>query len=342
MNVLVTGGAGYIGSHICVKLIESGITPIVVDDFRNSDKELFINGIKNITNTYIQSYNDDVSYKLGLENIFTYHDIDAVIHLSGYKYVGESVAHPMWYYQNNLETTIALLEVMDGFNCHNLIFSSSCTVYGNGDGKKPITEDAPFKPCSPYGRTKAMQEMMLEDLFASDNKWNITTLRYFNPIGSHESGLIGDYFSGKPETLMNNINAIATHRIVSNKEINRLSIFGSDYSTKDGTCVRDYIHIEDLADAHVKALKNLSGYKKYNIGTGVGVSVLELIKLYNSTNNVDIPFELADRRSGDVESIYCDPSLAMKELHWKPTHTLEDACVSSYKFAKYYKETHNC
>lgn len=330
MNVLVTGGAGYIGSHICVKLIESGITPIVVDDFRNSDKELFINGIKNITNTYIQSYNDDVSYKLGLENIFTYHDIDAVIHLSGYKYVGESVAHPMWYYQNNLETTIALLEVMDGFNCHNLIFSSSCTVYGNGDGKKPITEDTPFKPCSPYGRTKAMQEEIFSDLCKSDSKWNITSLRYFNPIGSHPSGLLGDFSKEIPNTLMAYLVDTITGRIND-----KLTIFGNDYDTKDGTCVRDFIHIEDLAEAHIKALLKFGGHKVYNIGTGVGVSVLELIKTFEEATGKKVDYNFADRRSGDVEAIYCDPSLAMKELEWKPTHTLEDACKTALKFGQY-------
>lgn len=330
MNVLVTGGAGYIGSHICVKLIESGITPIVVDDFRNSDKELFINGIKNITNTYIQFYNDDVSYKLGLENIFTYHDIDAVIHLSGYKYVGESVAHPMWYYQNNLETTIALLEVMDGFNCHNLIFSSSCTVYGNGDGKKPITEDTPFKPCSPYGRTKAMQEEIFSDLCKSDSKWNITSLRYFNPIGSHPSGLLGDFSKEIPNTLMAYLVDTITGRIND-----KLTIFGNDYDTKDGTCVRDFIHIEDLAEAHIKALLKFGGHKVYNIGTGVGVSVLELIKTFEEATGKKVDYNFADRRSGDVEAIYCDPSLAMKELEWKPTHTLEDACKTALKFGQY-------
>ena len=329
-NILLTGGVGYIGSHICAKLFDFGFNPIIVDTFENSSPLIYYN-INVAANQIIEPkiYVGDVSNEALLQTIFTNEDIHAVIHLSGYKFVGESVKDPLKYYDNNLTTTISLLNVMKRFNCYNLIFSSSCTVYGNATDI-PVTENMPFAPESPYGKTKAMQEEIFSDLCKSDSKWNITSLRYFNPIGSHPSGLLGDFSKKIPNTLMAYLVDTITGRIND-----KLTIFGNDYDTKDGTCVRDFIHIEDLAEAHIKALLKFGGHKVYNIGTGVGVSVLELIKTFEEATGKKVDYNFADRRSGDVEAIYCDPSLAMKELEWKPTHTLEDACKTALKFGQY-------
>lgn len=328
MNILLTGGAGYIGSHICVKLFEYGYTPIVIDNFINSSPKIFQN-VNEITDKEVKLYKGDVRDRDLLDKVFSENEIYAVIHLAGFKCVGESVQMPYMYYHTNIVSTLSLLEIMEKHNCYNLIFSSSCTVYGNPKGV-PVKEDAECNQTSPYGRTKYFQEQILMDMCASNSKWNVISLRYFNPIGSHRSGLIGDLPSGKPNTLMPYLTGVVTGKYEC------LSVFGNNYNTEDGTCVRDYIHIEDLADIHIKSISNLhSGYKYYNIGTGKGTSVLELIDTFEKATGEKVNYKFTDRRNGDVEIVYCDSSLAMKEFNWKPTHTLSDACITALKFARY-------
>lgn len=331
MNILLTGGAGYIGSHICVRLIEMGYTPIVVDSFINSSTRIFQN-VKKITGKDVKLYKGDIRNKELLDSIFTEDNIYAVIHLAGFKCVGESVEYPYMYYHNNIVSTLLLLEIMKKHECYNLIFSSSCTVYGNPN-QIPVKETEEYNPTSPYGRSKYMQEQILMDICSSNSKWNITSLRYFNPIGSHESGLIGDLPSGKPNTLMPYLTGVVTGKY------EQLSIFGNDYNTEDGTCIRDYIHIEDLVTAHIKAIHNCgTGYNYYNIGTGKGTSVLELIKIFEEATGEKVNYKIVERREGDVEKVYCDPSNAIEYLYWSPEHTLSEACSSALAFAKYVKE----
>ena len=329
MKVLVTGGAGYIGSHTTVELINSGYEVVIIDNFSNSKKEVLEN-IKKITGITPKLYEGDVCDKELLAKIFTENNIDAVIHFAGYKAVGESVEKPLMYYRNNIDSTLSLCEVMNEFNCKKLVFSSSATVYGTPK-KLPITEEMETGgTTNPYGTTKLFIERILQDLYISDNNWQIILLRYFNPVGAHESGLIGEDPNGIPNNLMPYITKVAT------KELDHLNVFGNDYDTKDGTGVRDYIHVVDLAKGHIKAIEHISDIKEvkiYNLGTGIGYSVLDMVKAFEKMNNKEVPYKISPRREGDVASCYADPSLAKKELGWEAKLGLEDMVKSAYNFA---------
>ncbi len=330
MKILVTGGTGYIGSHTCVELLNEGYEVVIVDNFSNSKPEV-TEKIKKITNKDIKFYKGDVCSRELIEKIFNENEIDGVIHFAGYKAVGESVKKPLMYYQNNLESTINLLDVMQNHNCKTFIFSSSATVYGIQDTPKYVETMERRKQSNPYGRTKSMIEQILEDLYTSDNSWNITLLRYFNPVGSHESGLLGDDPSGIPNNLMPYILRVSTH------QLEKLTIFGRDYETPDGTCIRDYIHVVDLAKGHLKALKhakeNPSNLYIYNLGSGKGISVQEMVDTFEKVNNLKLNYVYGERRAGDLPEYYADANKALKELNWKTEKTLEDMCKDSYNFA---------
>ena len=329
MKILVTGGCGYIGSHTCVELLNNNYEVVIIDNLSNS-KENVVDNIKKITNKDVKFYRGDVCNKELLRNIFTDNKIDAVIHFAGYKAVGESVEKPIMYYRNNIDSTLSLCEVMDEFNCKKIIFSSSATVYGN-PLKLPITEDMPIgNTTNPYGTSKLYIEGILKDLYVSDNNWSIILLRYFNPIGAHESGLIGEDPNGIPNNLMPYIVKVATG------ELPCLSIYGDDYDTVDGTGVRDYIHVVDLACGHVKALDKLlnnTGLNIYNLGTGNGYSVLEVINEFIKTNGVNVNYKIVGRRSGDIASCFADSSKAYRELGWMAKLNLSDMVKSSYMYA---------
>lgn len=328
MNILVTGGCGYIGSHTCCELLNKGHNVIIIDNLSNSKKEV-VNYIKEITGRDVTLYIGDVCDKDLLRKIFNKNKIDSVIHFAGYKAVGESVKLPLKYYRNNLDSTLSLCEVMSEFDCKNLVFSSSATVYGIPK-KLPIKEDFPLSTTNPYGTTKLMIERILKDLYTSDNTWHIALLRYFNPIGAHSSGLLGEDPNGIPNNLMPYIVKVATG------ELECLSIFGDDYDTKDGTGVRDYIHVVDLALGHIAAIEKIDkepGVYAYNLGTGVGYSVLELVKTFSKVNNIIVNYKIAPRRPGDIAECYADTTKASDELHWHATKTIEDMCKDSYNFA---------
>ena len=328
MNILVTGGCGYIGSHTCCELLNKGHNVIIIDNLSNSKKEV-VNYIKEITGRDVTLYIGDVCDKDLLRKIFNKNKIDSVIHFAGYKAVGESVKLPLKYYRNNLDSTLSLCEVMSEFDCKNLVFSSSATVYGIPK-KLPIKEDFPLSTTNPYGTTKLMIERILKDLYTSDNTWHIALLRYFNPIGAHSSGLLGEDPNGIPNNLMPYIVKVATG------ELECLSIFGDDYDTKDGTGVRDYIHVVDLALGHIAAIEKIDkepGVYTYNLGTGVGYSVLELVKTFSKVNNIIVNYKIAPRRPGDIAECYADTTKASDELHWHATKTIEDMCKDSYNFA---------
>lgn len=327
MTVLVTGGTGYIGSHTVVELLENKIKVIVIDNFTNSKREV-VDRIKKITGKDFIFYEKDVCDKEALRKIFQKHSIDAVIHFAGYKAVGESVKDPLKYYQNNLFSTIQLLQVMDEADCRKLVFSSSATVYGNPK-TLPIKEDFPLSPTNPYGTTKWMIEQILRDIAKSNSNWSIAILRYFNPIGAHPSGLLGEDPNGIPNNLMPYIMKVANH------ELGTLNVFGNDYNTKDGTGVRDYIHVVDLAKGHLKALDKIAkttGVDAYNLGTGIGYSVLEMIHTFEKVNGVKINYRITDRRPGDIDLCYADASYAEKELGWKAEKSLEDMCRDAYHY----------
>ena len=329
MRILVTGGCGYIGSHTCVELLNNNYDVVIVDNLSNS-KENVVDNIKKITNKDVKFYRGDVCDKELLRNIFKDNKIDAVIHFAGYKAVGESVEKPIMYYRNNIDSTLPLCEAMVEFKCRIIISSSSATVYGN-PLKLPITEDMPIgNTTNPYGTSKLYIEGILKDLYVPDNSWSIILLRYFNPIGAHESGLIGEDPNGIPNNLMPYIVKVATG------ELPCLSIYGDDYDTVDGTGVRDYIHVVDLARGHVKALDKLlnnNGLNIYNLGTGNGYSVLEVINEFIKTNGVNVNYKIVGRRSGDIASCYADSSKAYKELGWKAELNLSDMVRSSYMYA---------
>ena len=328
MNILVTGGCGYIGSHTCCELLNKGHNVIIIDNLSNSKKEV-VNYIKEITGCDVTLYIGDVCDKDLLRKIFNENKIDSVIHFAGYKAVGESVKLPLKYYRNNLDSTLSLCEVMSQFDCKNLVFSSSATVYGIPK-KLPIKEDFPLSTTNPYGTTKLMIERILKDLYTSDNTWHIALLRYFNPIGAHSSGLLGEDPNGIPNNLMPYIVKVATG------ELECLSIFGDDYDTKDGTGVRDYIHVVDLALGHIAAIEKIDkepGVYTYNLGTGVGYSVLDLVKTFIKVNNINVNYKIAPRRPGDIAECYADTTKASDELHWHATKTIEDMCRDSYNFA---------
>ena len=330
MKILVTGGAGYIGSHTCVELLKNNYEVVVIDNLSNSKEEV-IDSIKKITNKDLSFYKGDVCDKKLLEKIFDENKIDAVIHFAGYKAVGESVEKPLEYYENNIGSTINLCMVMRKYNCKRIIFSSSATVYGEQE-VMPIKEDYPTGgTTNPYGTSKLFIEHILEDLVVSDPDWSVILLRYFNPIGADKSGLIGDNPNGIPNNLMPYVCRVAT------SELKELSIFGDDYDTSDGTGVRDYIHVSDLARGHVLSIGKIldtKGVNIYNLGTGIGYSVLDIVKTFNRVNNLSIPYKIVGRRAGDIAVCYADTTKAYKELGFKCEMTLEDMVRDSYNFYK--------
>jgi UDP-glucose 4-epimerase len=325
MKVLVTGGLGYIGSHTVVELIENKDEVVIIDNLSNSKKEV-IDKLKEITGKEIKLYIDDVCDKEALRKIFKENKFDAVIHFAGYKAVGESVEKPLMYYRNNIDSTLTLLEVMDEYDVRNIVFSSSATVYGNPKSL-PIYEDFPLSTTNPYGTTKLFIEHILSDLYVANPNWNIVILRYFNPIGAHKSGLIGEDPNGIPNNLMPYIVKVATG------ELPCLNIFGDDYNTVDGTGVRDYIHVVDLARGHVLALKNReNGLRFYNLGTGHGTSVLELVNTFEKVNNIKVNKKVVDRRPGDIDACFASTDKAFEELGFKSQYNIEDMCRDSYNF----------
>ena len=328
MKILVTGGTGYIGSHTCVELLNSGYEVIVLDNLSNSKIEV-LDKINKITGKSVKFYEGNMIDRDILEKVFTENDIDAVIDFAAYKAVGESVKKPVEYYTNNVSTVLVLLDVMKKYNCKNLVFSSSATVYGTPD-VIPITEECKIGgTTNPYGTSKLMVEQILKDLYKSDNEWNIVILRYFNPIGAHDSGLIGEEPNGIPANLMPYISKVASGKLEC------LSVFGNDYNTKDGTGVRDYIHVVDLAKGHIKAIEKLSkdkGLFIYNLGTGTGYSVLDIINAFEKANGIKINYKIAPRREGDIAVCYSDPTKALNELGFKTTKTIEDMCKDAWNF----------
>ena len=327
MTVLVTGGAGYIGSHTVIELLNSGNQVIIVDNFYNSQPEV-LKRIKELSGKDFKFYEVDVLNKEDLTKVFEENKIDSVIHFAGYKAVGESVEKPLEYYHNNLTSTFILCEVMKKFGVKNLVFSSSATVYGLNN-ISPLKEELPLSTTNPYGTTKLMIEQILNDLWNSDKEWSIALLRYFNPIGAHESGRIGENPNGIPNNLMPYITQVA----VGKRE--KLSIFGSDYDTVDGTGVRDYIHVVDLAKGHIKALGKHSKINKieaYNLGAGKGYSVLQLVEAFEKANGVKIPYAISERRAGDVATCYADSSKAKEQLGWEAEKTIEDMCKDSWNW----------
>lgn len=328
MKILVTGGTGFIGSHTCVELIEAGHDVVIIDNLYNSQIEV-VKKIEDITKKKVAYYEEDCCNEAALEKIFNEHTIDAAIHFAGYKAVGESVQKPIMYYENNLMSTLALCKVMAKHNCKRLVFSSSATVYGN-PSSVPIFEDFPLGPTTnPYGTTKLMIEQILKDLYVSDNEWNIALLRYFNPIGAHKSGLLGESPNDIPNNLMPYIVKVA------NKELPYLHVYGNDYDTPDGTGVRDYIHVVDLAKGHVNAVSKVMepiGVDAYNLGTGIGYSVLDVANTFAKVNGVEVPYQIDPRRAGDIATCYASTEKALKELGWKAEKNLEDMCKDAWHF----------
>jgi UDP-glucose 4-epimerase len=327
MMILITGGAGYIGSHTCIELLNAGYDIIVVDNFSNSKPEA-LKRVSEITRKYFRTYCLDLQNREGLEKVFTDNEIEAVIHFAGSKAVGESVHFPLKYYENNMNSTITLCEVMKKFHVNKLVFSSSATVYGATD-TVPITEEAPLKATNPYGRTKQMIEELLQDLYESDRGWSIAMLRYFNPVGAHESGRIGEDPNGIPNNLMPFISQVAIGKL------EKLQVFGDDYLTVDGTGVRDYIHVVDLAVGHVKALERIlttSGIDAYNLGTGKGYSVLEVLSAYERAAGKTIPYTVVEKRTGDVAVCYADTSKAKEKLNWEAVKGIDEMCKDSWRW----------
>lgn len=330
MSILVTGGAGYIGSHTVVELLNEGKKVIIIDNFSNSKPEI-LDSIRKITNKDFKFYEINYLDRNALEKVFEENkDIEAVMNFAGYKAVGESTKKPLEYYTNNISGALVLLETMKKYNVKKFIFSSSATVYGDPE-IIPLTESCKTGgTTNPYGTTKLFIEQILKDLYASDNSWNIAILRYFNPIGAHESGLIGEEPQGIPNNLMPYVVRVAAGILPE------LSIFGNDYNTPDGTGVRDYIHVVDLAKGHIKALEKLEKEKQglfiYNLGTGIGYSVLDIVNTFEKANNVKVKYKIVERRPGDIAMCYSNPEKAMKELNWKAEKTLEDMCKDSWNF----------
>lgn len=328
MNILVTGGTGYIGSHTAIELLKEGYDILIADNLSNSNK-LVHERIEEISGKLTTPYYIDLLNKEELNQIFKEHTIDAVIHFAGYKAVGESVAEPLKYFKNNLVSTINLCEVMEENGVYNMIFSSSATVYGNPD-TNPISESfSTTTAFNPYGRTKLMIEQILKDVAAANDKWNISLLRYFNPVGAHDSGKIGEDPNGIPNNLMPFITQVAVGKM------DELKVFGNDYDTPDGTGVRDYIHVVDLAIGHLKALEQIKrndGLEIYNLGTGRGYSVLEVAKAFEKASNSQIPYKIVGRRPGDIAACYANPSKAEKELGWKAKKDIYDMCKDSWNW----------
>ncbi|MCD6329979.1 MAG: UDP-glucose 4-epimerase GalE [Candidatus Cloacimonetes bacterium] len=327
MKVLVTGGAGYIGSHTCVELLEAGHEIVVVDNLSNSKLEA-LERVKEITGKDLIFYKIDIIDIEALREVFSQHTFDVVIHFAGLKAVGESVEKPLLYYHNNVSGSISLFEVMQEYNVKNIVFSSSATVYGDPH-TVPIKEDFPLFPANPYGQTKLEIEQILKDLYASNNSWNIVLLRYFNPVGAHASGKIGEDPNGIPNNLFPFISQVAIGKL------EELSVFGDDYATDDGTGVRDYIHVVDLAKGHLKALKNITekqGLAIYNLGTGKGYSVLEIVHAFENASDKKVPYKIVERRPGDIAVCFADPALAKKELGWSAEKGIQDMCEDAWRW----------
>jgi UDP-glucose 4-epimerase len=327
MKVLVTGGTGYIGSHTCVELIKSGYEIVVVDNLYNSSLEV-LKRIKKLTGVEIPFYKEDVRDRAALTQIFEQHLIDAVFHFAGLKAVGESVEKPIEYYDNNVGGTFILAEVMQKFDCKTFVFSSSATVYGDPD-IVPIKEDSLLSATNPYGRSKLMIEEFLQDIFVAVDGWQIALLRYFNPVGAHKSGLIGEDPSDIPNNLIPYISQVAIGKF------KKLHVFGGDYDTPDGTGVRDYIHVVDLAKGHIKvlqALENKSQVLTVNLGTGNGYSVLDMIKAFEKASGKEVPYQIVDRRPGDIATCYADPAYAEERLGWKAEYKLDEMCEDTWRW----------
>ena len=328
MKVLVTGGAGYIGSHTCVQLLEAGHEVIVVDNLSNS-KEISLNRVRQITGKEITFHKVDILHREELEEVFLHNNIDAVIHFAGLKAVGESVSIPLKYYYNNISGTLILCELMEKYGVYNLVFSSSATVYGD-PVSVPISEDFSLSATNPYGRTKLMIEDILRDLYISNNKWNIAILRYFNPIGAHESGLIGEDPNGIPNNLVPYITQVAVGKL------KQLNVYGNDYNTIDGTGVRDYIHVIDLANGHLKALQKLEaehvGAREYNLGTGNGFSVLQMIQAFEKACGKPISYKIVQRRPGDIAACFANCDRAKIELGFTAAKGLDEMCRDSWRW----------
>ncbi|MCR5202573.1 MAG: UDP-glucose 4-epimerase GalE [Lachnospiraceae bacterium] len=327
MRVLVTGGAGFIGSHTTVELINSGYDVVVVDNLCNSSEES-LNRVKEITGVLPKFYKVDMLDEKALDEIFDAEDIESVIHFAGLKAVGESWEIPLTYFDNNLKSTLNLLKSMKKHGVRNLVFSSSATVYGKPESV-PIREDFPLSVSNPYGRTKLIIEDMLRDIYTADNSFNIALLRYFNPIGAHESGLMGEDPNGIPNNLVPYVAKVAAGKLEC------INVFGNDYDTPDGTGVRDYIHVMDLAEGHTAALKKLSenpGLVTYNLGTGIGYSVLDVIHAFEKACGKELPYKIAPRRAGDIDECYADPKKAREELHWEAKRDLKKMCEDSWRW----------
>jgi len=329
MAILVTGGAGYIGSHTVVELLNNDQEVVIVDDFSNAHPTV-LDRIKELTGKSFTFYELNLLDKEGLQKVFQKNDIAAVIHFAGFKAVGESVSVPLKYYHNNITGTIVLLEVMEEFGVKKIVFSSSATVYGM-DNEAPFTEDMPTSATNPYGYTKVFIEHILEDVAFADDEWSAILLRYFNPIGAHESGRIGEDPNDVPNNLMPYITQVAVQKL------EKLSVYGDDYDTHDGTGVRDYIHVVDLAKGHLKALDyslKHTGAEAINLGTGEGYSVLDVVHAFEKANDIDIPYEIVERRPGDIAVGYADPTKAKELLDWEAEHSLEDMCRTSWNWQK--------
>ncbi|GAA0818619.1 UDP-glucose 4-epimerase GalE [Clostridium tertium] len=329
MAILITGGLGYIGSHTAIELLDNGYEIVIADNLYNSKLDV-LDKIKKITNKIPKFYKIDLLDEQAVESIFKENDIEAIIHFAAFKAVGESCTMPIEYYHNNITSTLVVLKAMKKYKVKKFVFSSSATVYGDAKSM-PIKEDFPLSVTNPYGRTKLMIEDILRDTYKADSSWGITILRYFNPIGAHESGEIGEDPNGIPNNLMPYITKVAAG------ELSELKIFGDDYNTKDGTGVRDFIHVVDIAKGHIKALeslKNKSGIFTYNLGTGNGYSVLEIVKAFEKVNNIKIPYRIVERREGDIAICYADSSKSNRELGWVAEKSLEEMCKDSWRWQK--------
>ena len=327
MKILVTGGAGYIGSHTCIELIKSGFEIVVIDSLCNSSMKS-LDRVESLVGCSIPFYKFDIRNKVKLTNIFKKHRIDGVIHFAGLKSVSESFKKPIEYYNNNVGSIFVLLDVMNEFGCKNLIFSSSATVYGNVR-KLPIKENSPLAASNPYGRSKLTIEEFLQDVYNADRNWHIAILRYFNPVGAHKSGLIGEDPNDIPTNLMPYISQVAAGKL------ERLDIFGNDYDTRDGTGIRDYIHVVDVAKGHAETIKTLKKEPQVliiNLGTGIGYSVLEMIKTFEKVSGKDVPYQFVERRAGDIASSFADPSYAKEKLNWESMLELDEMCEDAWRW----------
>ena len=328
MSILITGGCGYIGSHTCIELLKSNYDIVVIDNYYNSDPEA-LNRVKELSGKDFPFYECDIRDKDGLRKVFKAHKIDVVIHFAGLKAVGESVQKPLEYFDNNVNGTLVLCDVMREFGCKRMVFSSSATVYGMNNPSPLVETMKTGEVTNPYGRTKYMIECILQDLCVSDDEWSVVLLRYFNPIGAHESGRIGEDPNGIPNNLMPYISQVAIGKLP------QLSVFGDDYDTPDGTGVRDYIHVVDLAKGHVCAVDYAmkhTGAEAINLGTGVGYSVLDLVNAFIKVNNIDVPYKIVERRPGDVATCYSDPKKAKELLNWEAQFGVEDMCRDTWKW----------